>query len=81
MVRDFHLNVKFYKPRVSYRETIQQAVQVTGQCNRMVGTQQMFARLSVSFEPLADRSAEIIVLDSSPPDRLLPENLRQAVLE
>jgi elongation factor G len=81
LVRDFHLNVKFYKPRVSYRETIQQAVQVTGQCNRMVGTQQMFARLSLSFEPLADRSAEIIVLDSSPPDRLLPENLRQAVLE
>ncbi|MFN9916866.1 MAG: elongation factor G, partial [Pirellulaceae bacterium] len=26
LVRDFHLNVKFYKPRVSYRETIQQAV-------------------------------------------------------
>ena len=81
LVRDFNLSVKFYKPRVSYRETIGKAATVQGQCNRMVGASQMFARLDVRFEPLEDPSAEAIVLDRSPPDKILPENLRQAALE
>ena len=81
LVRDFNLSVKFYKPRVSYRETIGKAATVQGQCNRMVGTNQMFARLDVRFEPLEDPSAEAIVLDRSPPEKILPENLRQAALE
>jgi elongation factor G len=81
LVRDFNLSVKFYKPRVSYRETIGKAATVHGQCNRMVGASQMFARLDVRFEPLEDPSAEAIVLDRSPPEKILPENLRQAALE
>ncbi len=81
LTRDFNLNVKFYKPRVSYRETIKHQVTPQGQCNRMVGAHQMFARLDLEFEPLPNRSADVIVLDRSPPDRMLPENLRQAVLE
>jgi elongation factor G len=63
LVRDFHLNVKFYKPRVSYRETIASTAEVTGQCNRQVGSQNLFARLQVRFEPLEDLSAKVIVLD------------------
>jgi elongation factor G len=81
LTRDFNLNVKFYKPRVSYRETIRNTVQVTGQCNRQVGSQQMFARLHVQFEPLPDPSANVIVMDRSAPDSLLPEPQRQAALE
>lgn len=81
LVRDFHLNVKFYKPRVSYRETIASAAEVVGQCNRQVGSQHLFARLSVRFEPMEDLSAKVIVLDRTPPDKMLPENLRQAALE
>ncbi len=81
LVRDFSLNVKFYKPRVSYRETIKSNKTITGECNRMVGSQQMFARLELAFETLPDQSADVIVMDSSPPDKMLPENLRQAVLE
>jgi len=81
LVRDFNLSVKFYKPRVSYRETIGKAATVQGQCNRMIGASQMFARLDVRFEPLEDPSAEAIVLDRSPPEKILPENLRQAALE
>jgi elongation factor G len=81
LTRDFHLNVKFYKPRVSYRETIDKEVTVTGQCNRLVGGTQMFARLQTRFEPLEDASKPIIVLDRTPPEKMLPENLRQAVLD
>jgi elongation factor G len=75
------LNVKFYKPRVSYRETIRQTAEVTGQCNRQVGSQTLFARLQVRFEPLEDLSAKVIVLDRTPAEKMLPENLRQAALE
>jgi elongation factor G len=81
LVRDYHMNVKFYKPRVSYRETIASAAEVVGQCNRQVGSQHLYARLSVRFEPLEDLSAKVIVLDRTPPEKMLPENLRQAALE
>jgi elongation factor G len=81
LVRDYQLNVKFYKPRVSYRETIREVAQVTGQCNRQIGSQTLFARLQVRFEPLEDLSAKVIVLDRTPPEKMLPENLRQAALE
>jgi elongation factor G len=81
LTRDFNLNVKFYKPRVSYRETIARTTRVQGQCNRQVGAQQLFAKLDIEMEPLPDQSAPIIVLDRTPPEKMLPENLRQAVLE
>ena len=81
LVRDYHLNVKFYKPRVSYRETIHVPAEVTGQCNRQVGSQNLFARLRVRFEPLEELAAKVIVLDRTPPEKMLPENLRQVALE
>lgn len=80
LTRDFNLHVRFYKPRVNYRETIGQKARVTGQCNRAVGATQLFARLDVEFEPLADPSAPVIVLDRTPPEQMLPENLRQAAI-
>lgn len=81
LTRDFNLSVKFYKPRVNYRETIAQKVDVEGQCNRQIGATQMFARLKVRFEPLADPSANIIVLDQCFGDGALPDNLKTAAME
>jgi elongation factor G len=81
LVRDYKLAVKFYKPRVSYRETINGTAEVTGECNRQVGANQLFARLRVRFEPLEDRSANVIVLDRTPVEKMLPETLRQVALE
>jgi elongation factor G len=51
LLRDYRLNVRVHKPRVSYRETIQKAVEVTGECRRNVGGQQLWARLRVRMEP------------------------------
>ncbi|MEN0112166.1 MAG: GTP-binding protein, partial [Planctomycetota bacterium] len=34
--RDFGLNVKVHQPRVSYRESVASAVEVTGDCNRNI---------------------------------------------
>jgi len=81
LVRDYQLNVKFYKPRVSYRETVGSVTEIVGECNRQVGSQQLFARLRVRFEPLEDVSAKVIILDRTPIEKMLPEDLRQAALE
>lgn len=81
LTRDFNLNVKFYKPRVNYRETISKSIQITGQCNRQIGSVQMFARVQVLFEPLEDRSQNPIVLDRFFGENVLPDNLKTAVIE
>ena len=51
LLRDFNLNVKVHKPRVSYRETISQKVEVWGECHRLVEGQQLFAKVKLSMEP------------------------------
>ncbi len=81
LTRDFGLNVKFYKPRVNYRETIGGTSDVVGQCNRQIGATQMFARLSVRVSPLEDVSAPVLVFDRLPPEIALPPALRQAAME
>src|SRR5262249_55447546 len=42
MERDFRLKVRVGKPRVSYRETLQNAVEVEGECVRQAGTAGLF---------------------------------------
>lgn len=81
LTRDFGLNVKFYKPRVNYRETITGTSEVIGQCNRQMGAQQMFARLQVRVSPLENPSDNVIVLDRIPFDSPLLPTLRQAAVE
>ena len=51
LLRDFNLDVKVHKPRVSYRETVGQAVEVMGECHRLVNGQQLFAKLKIRMEP------------------------------
>ncbi|MGO8749749.1 MAG: elongation factor G [Thermoguttaceae bacterium] len=51
LLRDYKLNVRVHKPRVSYRETIENAVEVTGQCHRAMGGQTLFAELTIRMEP------------------------------
>ena len=51
LLRDFNLNVKFHKPQVSYRESIDHAVEVVGECHRMIAGQQLFAKLRIRMEP------------------------------
>jgi elongation factor G len=81
LTRDFGLNVKFYKPRVNYRETIGGPADVIGVCNRQIGATQMFARLSVRVTPLEDRSAAPQVFDRLPPDTPLPGDVRHAAIQ
>ncbi len=81
LTRDFGLNVKFYKPRVNYRETIGGKSDIVGQCNRQMGATQMFARVKVRVSPLDDRSAPVLVFDRLPPETSLAPALRQATMD
>lgn len=51
LLRDYRLNVRVHKPRVSYRETIERAVEVVGECHRNVGGQMLSARVRIRMEP------------------------------
>ena len=54
LLRDFNLNVKVHKPRVSYRETIERAVEVVGECHRQLAGQSLFAKVRLRLEPVEE---------------------------
>jgi elongation factor G len=81
LLRDFNLNVKFHKPQVSYRESIDHAVEVTGQCQRMIAGQQLFAKLRIKMEPAPQSKIPVMLLSAVPPDGLPPEYLTAALEE
>ena len=52
MTRDFKLKVHVGRPRVSYRETIKQAVKrVEGTCIRQTGGSGLYAKVTIDLEP------------------------------
>ena len=79
LLREFRLNVGVHNPRVSYRETVQKAVEVTGQCHRTMGGQTLFAELTVRMEPFPDGPRPVTVLADC--GEQLPGPLVTAVLE
>jgi len=81
LLRDFNLNVKVHKPRVSLRETIARPVEVTGECHRMMAGEQLFAKLKIRVEPYAQGDEMVTVVDACPPDTLPPELLNAALEE
>ncbi len=79
LLRDYKLNVRVHKPRVSYRETIEKAVNVTGECHRNVGGQMLSGKLSIRMEPFQQGAKPVTVVVG--PGVVLPEQLMNAALE
>ncbi len=75
LLRDFNLNVKVHKPRVSYRETIETAAEVTGECHRQIAGTQLFAKLDIRIEPFANGNKPVTIVnriaDGSTPRELV----------
>jgi elongation factor G len=80
LLRDFNLKVKFHKPQVSYRETVERAVDVVGICHRHIAGQQLFAELQVRMEPFSAGTHPVTVLNFCPPETL-PESFLTAAVE
>lgn len=73
LLRDFNLNVKVHKPRVSYRETISKSVEVTGECHRLVNGQQLFAKVKLAMEPDDKVESGVAIRSRLPVDAMPPE--------
>ncbi|WP_442482974.1 elongation factor G [Aeoliella sp. SH292] len=83
--RDFKLNVKVHRPRVSYRETVDHAVEVTGECSRLINGAQHTAAVRLKVEPfvatgpLAAHAPPVMV--SVDPNHGLPNHFLNVVVE
>ena len=73
LLRDFNLKVKVHKPRVSYRETVSQSVEVTGQCNRLYNGQQLFAKVKIRMEPDPKSESGVAIRSQLPVGAMPPE--------
>ena len=62
LLREYKLNVRVHNPRVSYRETIKEPVEVTGQCHRTMGSQNLCGEISIRMEPYEGGRRPITVL-------------------
>jgi elongation factor G len=51
LLRDFNLDVRVHKPRVSYKETVAKSAEAVGKCQRQVGGQVLFAEARVRITP------------------------------
>jgi len=79
LLRDFKLQVKVHKPRVSYRESIAHAAEVDGECHRQVGGVQLFGKVRVRMEPTPAAQSKVLVANACPAESL-PRELVDAAL-
>ena len=79
LLRDFRLNVRVHKPRVSYRETIEKAVEVIGECHRNVAGQMLSAKVRIRMEPFSKGAKPVTVMVA--PGGVLPEEFLTPVVE
>jgi elongation factor G len=79
LLRDFRLNVKVHKPRVSYRETIARSAEAVGECSRMIQGIQHAAKVQVKVEPFEKGIAPVTVTNSL--NHGLPSEMLDVVLE
>ena len=77
--RDFKLNVKVHNPRVSYRETVKEAIEVVGECNRLINGVQHTAKVKLRVEPFDTRGGGVMISNSL--DHGLPNEMLTVVLE
>ncbi len=79
LLRDFKLNVKVHKPRVSYRETIARQAEAIGECSRMIQGTQHAAKVRIRVEPFEKGLEPVTVTNAL--DHGLPIELLNIVLE
>lgn len=79
LLRDFKLNVKVHKPRVSYRETIARQAEAVGECSRMIQGTLHAAKVRLRIEPFEKGINPVTVTNSL--DHGLPSEMLSVVLE
>ena len=83
MLREFRLNVRVHKPRVSYRETIRKKIKVEGRCVKQTGGSGLFAKVVLEMEPFDGEELldfESRIKGGSIPTRYIP-SVQKSVIE
>ena len=81
LLRDFNLDVRVHKPRVSYRETVQHGVEATGGCHRQQAGALLEAQVRIQLEPFDTGERPVLVTCRPEAAEQLPEPLLTAALE
>jgi elongation factor G len=79
LLRDFNLDVRVHKPRVSYRESVDHAAEVVGACHRQQGGQSIFAEVSIRIEPYPQGGPGVMVVPAA--GCTLPEPYLSTVID
>ena len=74
--REFNLNCRVHKPRVSYKETLANPVQVQGESNRQVAGQTLEATVALAAEPTGEQSGVTVEQGWFPESEQLAEVAR-----
>jgi elongation factor G len=77
--RDYKLNVRVHKPRVSYRETVERKAEATGTCQRVQGGQSLFAEVTIRVEPNPQGASGVLVVPAR--GDALPEPYLSTVID
>jgi elongation factor G len=77
--RDYKLNVRVHKPRVSYRETVERKAEATGICQRVQGGQSLFAEVTIRVEPYPQGASGVVVVPAR--GDVLPEPYLSTVVD
>lgn len=77
--RDYKLNVKVHKPRVSYRETVARPAEVIGECSRVIQGEHHAAKVRLKLEPFEKGIGAVTVTNSLSHE--LPSEMLSIVLE
>jgi len=78
LLRDFKLNVRVHKPRVSYREAVDKSAEATGEAVIQTGGQNFAARVSIRLEPNMSADKPLVLNQSG---GKIPEVFLQPILE
>lgn len=79
LLRDFKLNVKVHKPRVSYRETVEKSAEATGECSRLIQGVHHAAKVRLRVEPFEKGLTPVTVTNVL--EHGLPSEMLSVVLE
>jgi elongation factor G len=79
LLRDFRLNVKVHKPRVSYRETVAKGAEVVGESSRMIQGTLHAAKVRIRLEPFEKGATPLTVTNAL--NHGLPSEMLTVVLE
>ncbi|MCD6098917.1 elongation factor G [bacterium] len=73
--REFNLNVNVGKPMVTYRESITQEAEGTGEFSKLIGTKMVSATAQVAVSPIGDPSKHFAFKIKLPKNRTLPREV------